>query len=105
MMPRMAIALVFALVLASALVAATAGAASGPRAASQQPPQPSIAVTCTLANPSYAGDCVEKTTRTEKEKPAAACRPILDCLNNPNCVKNYCQSTTIRQGWTLKKAE
>jgi hypothetical protein len=99
----MAIALVFALALASALVtAATAPGRS--RAASQQAPQPSIAVTCTLANPAYAGDCVEKTTRTEKKKPAAACRPILDCLNNPNCVKNYCQATTIRQGWTLKKA-
>ncbi len=101
---RIARALAFALVLASALV--TAATAPGhARAAWQQAPQPSIAVTCTFANPSYAGDCVEKTTRTEKEKPAAACRPILECLNNPNCVKNYCQSTTIRQGWTLKKAE
>ncbi len=66
---------------------------------------PPVAVTCTFANPSFAGDCVEKTTRQEKEKPAAACQPILDCINNPGCVKTYCQATQIRQGWTLKSAE
>ncbi len=66
---------------------------------------PQAAVTCTFANPAYAGDCVETTTREEKQKPAAACQPILDCLNNPNCVKTYCQSTTVRQGWTLKSAK
>jgi hypothetical protein len=75
--------------------------AAVPRAALAPP----IEVTCTLANPSYVGDCVEKTTRQEKEKPAAACRPILDCLNNSRCVKTYCQSTTIRQGWALKSAQ
>jgi hypothetical protein len=67
--------------------------------------QSTIQVTCAFANPAYAGECVERATRAEREKPAAACRPILDCLNNPQCVKNYCQATTIRQGWTLKKAE
>ena len=66
---------------------------------------PPVEVKCTFANASYAGDCVEKTTRESKEKAAAACQPILDCLNNPRCVKTYCQSTTIRQGWTLKGAE
>jgi hypothetical protein len=66
---------------------------------------PAVEVTCTFANPAYAGDCVEKTTREEKQKPAAACGPILDCLNNPRCVKTYCQSTTVRQGWTLKSAK
>jgi hypothetical protein len=65
---------------------------------------PPVAVTCTFVNPAYAGDCVEKTTREEKEKPAAACAPILNCLNNPNCAKTYCRSTTVRQGWTLKSA-
>ncbi len=66
---------------------------------------PPVEVTCTFANPSYAGDCVEKATRKEKEKPAAVCRPILECLNSPHCAKTYCQATTIRQGWTLKSAE
>ncbi len=66
---------------------------------------PSVEVTCAFVNASYVGDCVEKTTREEKEKPAAACKPILDCLNNPNCVKTYCGATSIRQGWTLKSAK
>jgi len=30
-----------------------------------------------------------------------ACRVILGCLNNSQCVKTYCQSTTIRGGWSL----
>ena len=65
---------------------------------------PPIDVTCTFSNPSYAGDCGEKTTRQEKQKPAAACQPILDCLNNPRCVQAYCQSTTVRRGWKLESA-
>ena len=62
-------------------------------------------VTCTFENPSYAGACVESTTREGNVTPAAACTPILECLNNARCVKTYCQSTSIRQGWTLKSAE
>jgi len=76
-----------------------------PAAAPRTVLAPPVEVTCTFANASYAGDCVEKATREEKEKPEAACKPILDCLNNPQCVKTYCQATTIRQGWTLKSAE
>ncbi len=73
-------------------------------ATSHQAAPRKIDVTCTFANRSYAGDCVEKTTRAAREKPAAACKPILDCLNNPRCVQSYCEATTIRQGWTLKAA-
>ncbi len=76
-----------------------------PAASSRTALAPPVAVTCTFVNPAYAGACVEKTTRDEKQKPAAACAPILDCLNNPNCAKTYCSSTTIRQRWTLKSAE
>jgi hypothetical protein len=86
---------------ASAVFLALALPAAFPRAALAPPVQ----VACTFVNPGYAGACVEKTTRQEKEKPAAACKPILDCLNNPRCVKTYCQSTTVRQGWTLKSAQ
>ena len=86
---------------ALSFVLAFATFAAVPRAALAPP----VEVKCTFANASYAGDCVEKTTRQEKQKPAAACQPILDCLNNPRCVKTYCQSTTVRQGWTLKAAE
>ena len=68
-------------------------------------PESPAAVVCTFENPSYAGACTEQTTRTAKETPAAACRPILDCLNNPMCSKTYCKATSIRQGWTLKSAQ
>lgn len=64
-----------------------------------------VKVTCTFENPSYAGACVESTTRDAPETPASACAPILQCLNDARCVKTYCQSTSIRQGWTLKSAE
>jgi hypothetical protein len=66
---------------------------------------PPVQVTCTFANPGFVGACVETTTRTEKQKPAAVCQPILSCLNNPRCVQTYCQATTIRQGWSLKSAK
>ncbi len=96
-MPRqIAAALALAFLFALAL-----GVGATPRQAQPQP----VAVTCTFSNPSYAGDCVEKTTRTAKDKPETACKPILNCLNNPQCARSYCQATTIRQGWTLKKAE
>jgi len=102
-----ALALAFALAFALALPATPRAvpAPPGVSLAAFPSPAPPIAVTCTFSNHSYAGDCVEKTTRTEKDKPETACRPILDCLNNPRCAKSYCQATTIRQGWTLKKAE
>ena len=67
------------------------------------PAQPSDAdqVACTFSHPQYVGNCVEKVTPTGKQTPVQACRVILDCLNNSRCVKTYCQSTTIRGGWTL----
>ena len=91
------------MMVALALACALAFTMAAP-AASRQTTKPSIGVTCTFSNPYYAGDCVEKATRTAKEKPAVACRPILNCLNNPSCTR-YCQATAIRQGWKLKKAE
>jgi hypothetical protein len=66
---------------------------------------PPASVTCSFSNPGFAGTCVESAARKDKQKPAAACQPILNCLNNPRCVKTYCQATTIRQGWSLKSAE
>ncbi len=91
---RTAVAGVFAVAVALAM-----------SARSHPLPAPPIDVRCTFTNPSYAGDCVEKTTRTAKQKPADACQPILDCLNNTRCAASYCKATTIRQGWKLKKAE
>lgn len=66
--------------------------------ADRQKPEP---VACTFAHPQYAGSCVETATPTDRQTPVQACRVILDCLNNAQCVKTYCQSTTIRGGWTL----
>lgn len=68
-------------------------------------PASSIEVTCAFTNPVYAGACVQLTTRTEEQKPAAACKPILDCLNNPLCVRTYCRATTVRRGWQLLSAQ
>jgi hypothetical protein len=81
-----------ALVVAAARVAPIAA----PQAA--QKPEP---VACTFAHPQYAGNCVETVTPEEKQTPVQACRVVLSCLNNAQCVKTYCQSTTIRGGWTL----
>lgn len=58
-------------------------------------------VDCTFSNPRYAGSCVEQVTPADKQTPVEACRVILDCLNNTQCVKTYCGATTVRGGWTL----
>lgn len=58
-------------------------------------------IDCTLSNPRYAGSCVEQVTPTGKQTPVEACRVVLGCLNNPQCVKTYCNATTVRGGWTL----
>jgi hypothetical protein len=72
---------------------------------SLQAPVDARPVDCTFSNPQYAGDCVEQVTPTENQTPVQACRVILDCLNNTQCVKTYCQNTTIRGGWTLESAK
>jgi hypothetical protein len=68
--------------------------------AEQRAPKPEP-VACAFANPRYVGNCVEKVTPEEKQTPVQACTAILNCLNNAQCVKTYCQSTTVRGGWTL----
>jgi hypothetical protein len=85
--------LILQLVLASAALSTRAAQA------------PALKVSCTFSNPAYTGSCVVTATRKQNEKPAAACKPILDCLNNPTCVKSYCEGTTIRQGWKLTSAK
>jgi hypothetical protein len=59
-------------------------------------------IDCTFSNPKYAGQCVEQVTPADGQTPVQACRVILDCLNNPQCVKTYCHSTTVRGGWSLE---
>jgi hypothetical protein len=62
-------------------------------------------VVCSFRNSGYAGLCQEKAPYEKGKKLKAICKPILDCLNSPQCIKTYCGSTTIRQGWTLESAK
>jgi hypothetical protein len=62
-------------------------------------------VVCGFRNPAYTGLCEERTPYVKDKKLDALCKPILDCLNDPRCIKTYCGSTTIRQGWTLESAK
>ena len=96
-----------AIVCAFGLVADVGGPNAAPRAASaamsqtkEEPP-----VVCGFRNPGYAGFCEEKTPYEKGQELKALCKPILDCLNNPQCIKTYCGSTTIRQGWTIESAK
>ncbi len=70
------------------------GATLLPRAVSEP-------VDCTFSNPRYAGKCVEQVTPSGRQTPVEACRVVLNCLNDPRCVKTYCQATTVRGGWSL----
>ena len=77
------------------------GASAAREAAAPAEPFGVAPVACTFTHPQYVGNCVEKVTPTGKQTTVQACRAILACLNNSRCVKTYCQSTTIRGGWTL----
>ena len=59
---------------------------------------------CVFANPGYAGRCTETVPLAEGSSPRAACEEVLGCLNSAACVKVYCGTTTLRQGWTLESA-
>jgi hypothetical protein len=62
-------------------------------------------VVCGFRNAAHAGLCEERTPGVKNKKPEDLCKPILDCLNDPRCIKTYCGSTTVRQGWTLESAK
>lgn len=59
------------------------------------------AAECAFEHAQYAGRCVERVTPAEKQTPLQACRAVLACLNDPRCVKTYCNATTLRGGWRL----
>jgi hypothetical protein len=61
-------------------------------------------VVCGFRNPAYTGLCEERTPYVQGKKLEALCKPILDCLNDTRCIKTYCGSTTVRQGWVLESA-
>jgi hypothetical protein len=64
-------------------------------------PIPASGLECVFEHPRYVGSCVEEVTPEQNQTHLQACRAILACLNNPQCVKSYCQATTLRGGWTL----
>ncbi len=60
--------------------------------------------TCVLSNPAYSGACTETVPVAEGSTAAAACQNVLQCLNDVNCLKTYCNATTVRSGWKLESA-
>ena len=78
----------------------TLAAPANSRQVKEEPP-----VVCGFRNPGYAGLCEEKTPYEKSKELKSLCKPILDCLNSPQCINTYCGSTTIRQGWTLDSAK
>ena len=62
-------------------------------------------VVCGFRNAAYTGLCEERTPYVKDKELKALCQPILDCLNNTQCIKTYCGNTTIRRGWTLESAK
>jgi len=62
-------------------------------------------VVCGFRNTAYAGLCEERTPYVKGKQLEVICKPILDCLNDIRCIKTYCGSTTVRQGWTLESAK
>ncbi len=70
----------------------------------QQAPSPTVAraVTCAFSNPGYSGWCRVTDAVPAGSTPRTICRGILGCLNNVQCVKTYCNATTIHGRWRLE---
>lgn len=90
--------------IALLLVALAAAGAAAPRQGESQPEKAST-VECTFANPAFSGLCSVSENVSRKLSARAACTEILSCLNSSQCLKTYCNATTVRGGWTLLKAE
>ena len=67
-------------------------------------PPPPPKASCAFTNPGFAGKCVENVDVADGSSPAQACQSILSCLNDVDCLKTYCQATTIRSGRKLESA-
>ena len=90
-----------ALVLALAAMMILAGRRSSPARPEPSGPQ----ATCVFTNPAYSGKCTQTTPLTQGATPAQACQAVLDCLNNTECLKTYCNATTVRTGWKLESSK
>jgi len=69
------------------------------------PPPPPPQATCTFTNPAYSGKCVQTADVAQGSTAKQACESILQCLNNVDCIKTYCNATSIRGGWKLESAK
>ena len=61
-------------------------------------------VECAFSNAAYSGYCPVSEKVSARLTPAAACRNVLSCLNNAQCIKTYCNATTVRGGWKLESS-
>jgi hypothetical protein len=86
-----------------AAVLLTLGFARGSSWASDPTPGPQA--TCVLSNPAFSGSCTQATPLAPGVTAAAACANVLQCLNDVNCLKTYCNATTVRSGWKLESAK
>ena len=77
--------------------------AAAPSTSPAGPPPPTA--TCVFTNPGFSGKCTEITDVPEGWTPPQACQVILQCLNDVDCLKTYCQATTIRGGWQLENVK
>ncbi len=102
--PGSRLAFAAVLLLLVALGSSPATMASVASVASSAPPPP-VTATCVFVNPAFAGKCVETASVSDGSTPQQACQVILQCLNSVDCLKTYCQATTVRQGWTLESAK
>jgi hypothetical protein len=78
---------------------------SGSPAPSEAGPPPPPQATCVFTNASYSGKCVQNADVAQGSTAQQACESILQCLNNVDCLKTYCDATTIRGGWKLESAK
>lgn len=90
---RLAAALLLVVPLATRLAAAPENPSSGSKA------------TCVFSNPAYSGNCTQTVPVDAGSNAAQACQSVLQCLNNAQCEKTYCNATTVRGGWQLVSAK
>jgi hypothetical protein len=81
----------------------TLGLSRGSSSASDPTPAPQA--TCVLSNPAFAGPCTQTAALAPGATAAKACANVLQCLNDVNCLKTYCNATTVRSGWKLESAK
>lgn len=98
----LALATAFQTGAANALSSAAPGTPAAPPAISVS--EGGGTASCTFSNAGYSGKCTETAPIPAGGTAKAACAGILSCLNNTQCTRTFCSSTTIRSGWALESA-